>query len=221
MSMIGYVRRISAAEASALERKPASVKKLLRGGYDMEAMIRDQLRGKTSPKRAAMEAAYARAKQISDEFKRSDRGAESNALERIRTMMQPLREAGAFGEDPNVLELEKSWHTLHYLLSGSAEPTDSPLGRAILGGKEIGPDLGYGAARLLSAAEVREIASALAQVSPEDLTRRFDLDKMIASKIYACRDASELDLARGYLAHLNAFYAESAARGSSILLYMK
>jgi uncharacterized protein DUF1877 len=221
MSMIGYVRRISPAQALALERKPASIKRLLTGGYDMRAMIRDQLKGKTSPKRAAMENAYARAKQISDELKRSDRGTGPATLEEIRKMMQPLREAGAFGEEPDVLELDKSWHTLHYLLTGSAEPSDSALGRAILGGKEIGPDLGYGPARLLTSSEVQEIASALAPVSAEDLTRRFNLDKMIASEIYACRDEGELDLALEHFERLKPFYAESAARGSAMLLYLR
>jgi hypothetical protein len=136
-------------------------------------------------------------------------------------MMQPLREAGAFGEDPDVLELDKSWHTLHYLLTGSAEPSDSALGWAIMGGKEIGPDLGYGPARLLTASEVQEIASALAHVSSEDLTQRFDLDKMVASEIYACRDEGERDLALECFERLKPFYAESAARGSSILLYLR
>jgi hypothetical protein len=221
MSMIGYARRMTPEEASALERKPTSIKKLLRGGYDMKAMIRDQIRGKASPKRAAMEDAYARTKQISDELKKSDRGGGPATLEEIRKIMQPIREAGGFGEDPNVLELDKSWHTLHFLLSGSAEPNNSPLGRAILGGKEIGPDLGFGPARLLNGSEVREVASALAAVSPEHLAQRFDLDKMVAAKIYACRDRSELELAQEYFGQLNRFYAESAARGDSILLYIR
>jgi hypothetical protein len=221
MSMIGYVRRISAAEALALERKPATIKRLLRGGYDMQAMIREQLRGKTSPKRGAMEDAYARAKQISDELKRSDRGIGPTTFEEIQKMLQPLREAGAFGEDPDVLELDKSWHTLHYLLTGSGEPSDSVLSWAILGGKEIGPDLGYGPARLLTASEVQTIASALSQVSPTSLSQRFDLERMIASKIYACRDHGELGLALEYFERLKPFYAESAARGSAILLYLR
>jgi hypothetical protein len=220
MSIIGNVRRISPAQAHALESKPASIKRLVKGGYDMKAMIQDQLRGKTSSKRAAMEVAYARAKQISDELKQSGRGAGPATIEEIKKMMQPLREAGAFGEDPDVLTLDKSWHSLHYLLTGSAEPSDSALGRAILGGKEIGPDLGYGPARLLTPSEVQEVASALADVSSETLTERFDLDKMIASEIYACRDEGELGLALEYYGRLKPFYAESAARGSAILLYL-
>jgi|HubBroStandDraft_4_1064222.scaffolds.fasta_scaffold154397_2 hypothetical protein len=221
MSMMGYVRRISPAEALALERKPTSIRRLLRGGYDMKAMIRDQLQGKTAPKRAAMEAAYARAKQISDQLKRSDRGTGPATLEEIQKMTRPLREAGAFGEDTDVLELDKSWHTLHYLLTGSAEATDSALGRAILGGKEIGPDVGHGPARLLTVAQVQEIAIALAKVPSHDLAQRFDLGTMIASEIYACRDEGELDLAQEYFEQLKSFYADSAARGSAILLYVR
>jgi hypothetical protein len=91
MSMIGYVRRISAAEALALQRKLASIKRLLRGGYDMNAMIRDQLQGKASPKRAAMEDAYARAKQISDELKRSDRGTGPASAARGSAILLYLR----------------------------------------------------------------------------------------------------------------------------------
>lgn len=221
MSMSGYLRRISSADALALERKPASIRRLLRGGYDMQAMIRDQLRGKTSRKRAAMENAYALARQISDERKRSAGGTGPITLEAIQEVLKPLRDAGAFGEDPDVLELDKSWHTLHYLITGSAEPTDSALGRAILGGKEIGPDLGYGPARLLTAPEVQETARALSQVSPADLTQRFDLTKMSAAGIHACHDDGELALALEYFERLKPFYAESAVRGSAMLSYIR
>jgi len=221
MSMIGYVRRISCAQASALERKPASIRRLLRSGYDMKAMIKDQLQGKTSPKRAAMEEAYARAMQVREELKRANRGAGPASLQEIQKMMRPLREAGAFGENPDVLELDKSWHAVHYLLTGSAEPSPSALGRAILGGKEIGPDLRYGPARLLTASEVQETASALSLVSSQDVTPRFDLNKMRASEIYACRDEGDLALAHEYLDRLKSFYAQSVARGSAILLYIR
>jgi hypothetical protein len=46
--------------------------------------------------------------------------------------------------------------------------------RARVGGKEIGPDLGYGPARLLTPSEVQAVAPALAYVSSEALTQRFE-----------------------------------------------
>jgi hypothetical protein len=106
----------------------------------MMAAIRDQLRGKASAQRAAMEAAQARAQQISDELRKSDRPSGPITPEEMRAVMRPLIEAGAFGDEENVLNLQKSWHTLHYLLTGSAEPVNTPLGQVIFGGSDVGPE---------------------------------------------------------------------------------
>jgi hypothetical protein len=59
------------------------------------------------------------------------------------------------------ISLDKAWHGLHFLLCGAAEPGPGALGQAVLGGIEIGDDLGYGPARYFTAAEVQEIARAL------------------------------------------------------------
>uniref|UniRef100_B8HYY4 Uncharacterized protein n=1 Tax=Cyanothece sp. (strain PCC 7425 / ATCC 29141) TaxID=395961 RepID=B8HYY4_CYAP4 len=40
-----------------------------------------------------------------------------------------------------ILSLEKSWHGLHYVLTGSAEDGEAPL-NFILHGREVGEDLG-------------------------------------------------------------------------------
>src|SRR5271168_410603 len=120
MSMIGYLRQVRSDDVLNLHKKPTFVKQLLRGPYDLKAATRDRLRGKESPQRAAMEAAQARSQQISDQIRQSDRPAGPITAAEYEAVMQPLREAGAFGDDKNVLKLEKSWHTLHYLLTGSA-----------------------------------------------------------------------------------------------------
>ena len=62
---------------------------------------------------------------------------------------------------PPPMSLEKMWLALHHLLTGEFRAVASPLSRAILGGKEIGEDVGDGPARYLWADEVREISSAL------------------------------------------------------------
>jgi hypothetical protein len=219
--MTGYLRRITAEEMLKVQRKPASIRKLLRGPYDMKAMIRDQLRGKSSPQRLAMEAAYARALEINADLRRSGSMPGASLRESQQKILQPLREAGAFGEEHDVLDLQKSFHTLHYLLTGSALPVDSPLGRAILGGQELGPDLGYGPARLLTPDQVREIAESLTHVGKEDLARRFDLSAMMTAEIYACRDSGELELAQEYLPQLQLFYTQAASKDRAMLLYVE
>lgn len=221
MSMIGYLRRVGPDDVIKLKKNPSYVKQLLRGPYDMVAAIRDQLRGKASAQRAAMEAAQARAQQISDELRKSDRPRGPINPEEMRAVMRPLIEAGAFGDEDNVLNLQKSWHTLHYLLTGSAEPVSTPLGQVILGGTDVGPDLGYGPARLLCAEDVQRVANALEPLSGEDVAKRFDLPTMRAAGIYACDSEDELPLALDYFEHLKRFYTESAARGCALLSYLK
>jgi hypothetical protein len=222
MSMNGYLRRLTPGELKKIANKPASIKQLLRGGYDMKAAIRDQLRGKESPRRAAMEAAYARALQIKEEIMANpERTPGPGSLEEMRELLQPLADAGAFGNEENVLPLEKSWHVLHYLLSGSAEPDNSSLGKAILGGKEIGPDLGYGPARMLTPEEVTVVAAALSAESTSALTRRVNVEQAMAANLYACREPGDLELAQAYFEKAEEFYAESATQGAGMLFYIR
>jgi hypothetical protein len=54
------------------------------------------------------------------------------------------------GPTEDGLNLEKSWHVLHYLLTGKAEKAPPPVGNAVLGGQDIGGDRGYGPARFLT-----------------------------------------------------------------------
>src|SRR5512138_1718613 len=72
----------------------------------------------------------------------------------------------------NEVSLEKMWQALHFVLNGTVERVEGPLGHAILGGKELGPDVGYGPARILLPDEVKATAAALARVTPADLRRR-------------------------------------------------
>jgi len=66
---------------------------------------------------------------------------------------------------PKSLELEKSWHCLHFLFSGKVwETGKAPIEKAIPGGIEI-PDVeqvtGYGPVRYLEHDEVKKISAAL------------------------------------------------------------
>jgi hypothetical protein len=52
----------------------------------------------------------------------------------------PLQEA---------LDLQKSWHMLHYLFTGSIDDMRSPAA-ALLSGEELGEDIGYGPVRCMA-----------------------------------------------------------------------
>jgi hypothetical protein len=99
-------------------------------------------------------------------------------------------------------DLDKAWHGIHYLLTGTAWEGDPPLNFLLAGGREVdGIDVGYGPARTFSAVETRDIAAALARVSDQELRRRFAPDEMMHLEIYPeiwDRDPEEDDTL-GYL----------------------
>jgi Domain of unknown function (DUF1877) len=167
MGMRGHIRQITPAELQEFQKNPKSIKKTIQG--------------KTRKNMAAMMATLDRLKPMAEELRARNLNPEEQAKAR-EEMLKELSTVDAgfgIGLNENGLNLEKSWHVLHYLLTGETEEAQPPLGNAILGGKEIGDDLGYGPARFLTPQQVQEVASALASMKKEDLASRFDLDAMI------------------------------------------
>lgn len=212
MSMIGHLRAVTPTQLSSLQKNPSSVKELLHG-----KLIANSDNVETALLRIeelAMQRVLKMAKQ-------NKVAGDSEDNEKLREeIIAKLESAGVTADSAGEegLTLEKSWHCLHYLLTGTAWETDTVLGKAILGGAEIGPDMGYGPARYLQPNEVKKVAIALNKVSKEDLTSRFNLEAMKAAKIYACRDERELPLAQGYFTQVCNYYDEAAARGDAMLL---
>ena len=83
-----------------------------------------------------------------------------------------------------VLQMDKAWHGVHYLLTGEAYEAEGTLGQVILGGTEFGPDIGYGPAHYLTPQKVIEISAALGNVSIEKFKSRYDPKAMMKAQIY-------------------------------------
>lgn len=94
---------------------------------------------------------------------------------------KPPEEFGPFTD----LDIDKAWHGIHYLLTGSACEGDFPLGFIVQGGAVIGEvDVGYGPARGFSAKEVGAIAKALAGLDADAMRARFNPQAMMAAEVY-------------------------------------
>lgn len=127
-------------------------------------------------------------------------------------------------EPENTVDIDKSWHGIHFILTSIAGGDETPLAQVILGGEEVGEDLGYGPPRVLTTSEVQDIARALEAVSVEQFESRFDPAAMSASEIYPDiweRDGKE---ALSYLVEnfplVAAFYRDAAARGDAAILWL-
>lgn len=211
MGMIFHLRQVTPDELQSFQTDPNRVT--------------DAVHGASAWTAAKVQAAFQRIQEAAQELRARAAGRSVEEQEQIRAQLLKDLEASGAGfpyglNSEDTLSLEKSWHVLHYLLTGKTQEAAPPLGDAILGGKEIGGDLGYGPARFLTPQQVREVATALASISTDTLKSRFDLKTMIAARIYACKDKGELDLAQDYFKHLSRYYTEAAANGNAMLLYI-
>ena len=76
----------------------------------------------------------------------------------------------------DVLDLYKSWHGVHFLLTGSSEGGDWPMSFLVGGGTPVGDEISP--VTVLTSEQVREVAAALSQVGPSDLRARFNPAEM-------------------------------------------
>lgn len=93
---------------------------------------------------------------------------------------------GAYN-DPSAgfVDLDKAWHCLHYLLTGSAIGGDPPLNFILNGGRPVGEeDWGRGPARVFRPLEAAAVADALAKIELSDLLARLDLKKLDKLSVY-------------------------------------
>jgi hypothetical protein len=137
-----------------------------------------------------------------------------------------VRGPGDAFEDRSDTHIEKTWHGLHYLFTGTAWGGEPPLNFLVAGGARIGDvEVGYDTVRAFTSQQVREIAAALASLTADDLSQRFDPGPMNDLQIYPSiwtRNPAEDDL--GYLAEyfeiLKRYVSTVAADGLGMLVYI-
>ena len=137
----------------------------------------------------------------------------------------PMPELQLADDERNETDLDKAWHGIHYLLTGSNWGGDPPLNFLVAGGLPVGDvDVGYGPARVFHSSEVARIHDDLGAIQPDDLRRRYNPDEMMEQDIYPTiwdRDPKDDD-ALGYLveyfAVLQRFVGEAAGRGLGIVV---
>ncbi len=111
--------------------------------------------------------------------------------------------ASALGTDTAIADnvsLEKSWHGLHYLLTGDAWEGQGPLAFLLAGGEHLDGD--EEAPRWFTPEETSKIHQALSGISDEALWSRFDRDELERLEIYpGIWDEPEDDLKEEYLGY--------------------
>jgi hypothetical protein len=124
-------------------------------------------------------------------------------------------------------DLDKAWHGIHYLLTGTDWEGDSPLNLLAAGGRVVGDiDMGYGPARVLTAAETRAAHEALSALGDDALRARFDPAAMMEKEIYPeiwDRDPDDddtLGYLMEYVAILRRFLADAVKARHGAVIYL-
>ncbi|WEF31922.1 YfbM family protein [Pseudoduganella chitinolytica] len=146
----------------------------------------------------------------------------------------PQAELGALRAEPEEIEeflsgprgddafcVDKSWHAIHYLLTGSTVPVPGPLSNVVFGVGPLGNlDLGYGPPLCTDAADVKTIAAALEAVSDDAVQARFDPAAM--DEVYPSfwDEEDALPIVMEALGELRAFYREAAAQGYAVITWL-
>jgi hypothetical protein len=83
------------------------------------------------------------------------------------------------------LPLNRTWHAIHYALTGSRLGGEAPLNFLVDLGTPVGDvDVGYGPARVFTSQQVQHLAEALKAIEPEDIARRIDAQTLDQQAIY-------------------------------------
>jgi hypothetical protein len=127
-------------------------------------------------------------------------------------------------EHQSNIDVDKAWQGIHYLLTGDSGGGEPPLANVVLGGKEIGEDVGYGPATYLTSDEVQAVAAALKNITPDELRARYDASTFLENAIYPGIWDDPEDDAIGYLTTwydtLRSYYFDAAAKKNAMLKYI-
>ena len=124
----------------------------------------------------------------------------------------------ALGDAPGIsTELDKAWHGIHYLLTGTADEGEPPWSFLVSGGRTVGDiEVGYGPARVFTSAETHVISEAITPLTDDELRARFRPADMTAKKIYppiwsrGSPDQETIGYLLEYFALLRAFLRQAA-----------
>lgn len=126
------------------------------------------------------------------------------------------------------IDLDKAWHGLHFLFTGSDLEGEPPLNFFMGGGKEVGDiDVGYGPARVFRSDQVQAIQAVLGKIEKDELIQKYQPDVMIQKDIYPAiwdrnpEDDNMLAYLLEYFGVLREFMNTSAARGMGMAICLQ
>ena len=149
--------------------------------------------------------------------------------EEIRQLLaQPESILEFIEQERTSTDLDKAWHGIHWLLTGSADSGEEPYCYLMFGGEPVGDvDVGYGPARALTSQQVAAWSSALKEIPRDELAQRLDPKAMLEADIYPniwdrslSGEEDTLDYLLQAYGGLRDFVAAAQREQSGLLVYL-
>jgi hypothetical protein len=122
-------------------------------------------------------------------------------------------------------DVDKQWHAIHYLLTGSPDPVAGPLGIIMGEFEDVGEAQGYAPAWFISPEAIKASHEALQALRDEELRERYDPAAMVRDQVYLAEAlAKEGDEGLGFLLEdlqrLRAFVRAGAERSQGAFAFV-
>ena len=125
------------------------------------------------------------------------------------------------------IDLDQSWHGIHYLLTGSPDPGAYPLDFLLAGGLEVGEgNASFGAPRAFSPDEVQEIWRALEPITTDFLKAQFSAEALSENQVYpqngwdTSSDSDFTDYLSPNFSELREFVETAAQARQAVVVYL-
>jgi hypothetical protein len=241
MSMMGRFQELPPGLLERLRTDPSLVRDVVRGsaaGRPLPAGVEEQMNAAVEQMKRSVAESGERFLQVLPPEQREviramppeqQKQVFASLADRLMSGWKP-EIAGATGAPARVgreelglaLDIDKAWHGVHFLLTGTAEEAPGPLGQVVLGGTEIGEDIGHGPARYLLPDAVDTVATALEAASSDELRRRYDAAALEAAEIYpgGWNEPDKVDWVLEAFEDVRRFYRAAARRKSGVLVFL-
>lgn len=133
-------------------------------------------------------------------------------------------------DESDNFDVDKSWHILHYLFTGTAWEGESPEGFLVSAGEPIGDvDVGYGPARSFRSDDVPRILGFLNGLTDDQLRERLSTASKPENELYGNYDEgwedeigfdAELSALKEHIESLKTFIADTENRKLGLIAYI-
>jgi hypothetical protein len=127
-------------------------------------------------------------------------------------------------DEDRMIDIDKSWHAIHFLLTRDPKGGEEPLCHAVLGGTTIEEvEMDYGPPRYLTPEQVRDVAAALRNLPNQELCDRIDPERLREADIYpGSWDGGEEDLeyVLDWYGELVRFFRKASESGDAVILWI-